>query len=88
LPIAEDYPFEESAPFDAPHYPRLHFIEQRYAGDPTNWWVPNKACVEAMLRSAGFVIEDNPELEVYLCRAGERPAHVELPFRMQPGGKP
>jgi tRNA (mo5U34)-methyltransferase len=88
LPIAEDYPFEESAPFDSPHYPRLHFIEQRYAGDPTNWWVPNKACVEAMLRSAGFVIEDNPELEVYLCRAGERPAHVELPFRMQPGGKP
>lgn len=76
--VAEDYPFEEKAHFDAPSYPKLHFVEHRYAGDPTNWWVPNKACVEAMLRSAGFVIEQNPEPEVYLCRAGARPS-VELP---------
>jgi tRNA (mo5U34)-methyltransferase len=38
--------------------------------------VPNKACVEAMLRSAGFVIEQNPEPEVYLCRAD----NTQLPF--------
>lgn len=69
-PIAADYPFDERDHFDAPDYPKLHFVEHRYAGDPTNWWVPNKACVEAMLRSAGFVIEQNPEPEVYLCRAG------------------
>ena len=24
------------------------------AGDPTNWWAPNHAACEAMLRSAGF----------------------------------
>lgn len=87
-PIASDYPFEESAPFDEPHYPRLHFIEHRYAADPTNWWVPNKACAEAMLRAAGFVIESNPEHEVYLCRAGERPGPVELPFPAPSGGRP
>jgi tRNA (mo5U34)-methyltransferase len=23
-------------------------------GDPTNWWSPNRACVEAMLRDVGF----------------------------------
>jgi len=23
-------------------------------GDPTNWWAPNRACVEAMLRELGF----------------------------------
>lgn len=39
-----------------------------YAGDPTNWWIPNRACAEAMLRSAGFVIEGRPEPEVYVCR--------------------
>jgi tRNA (mo5U34)-methyltransferase len=88
LPVASDYPFEETAHFDEPNYPRLHFIEHRYAADPTNWWVPNKACAEAMLRAAGFVIESNPELEVYLCRAGERPAHVALPLSMQRGGRP
>jgi tRNA (mo5U34)-methyltransferase len=75
-PVEEDYSFDERAHFDAPEYPKLHFVEHRYAGDPTNWWVPNKACVEAMLRSAGFVIEQNPEPEVYLCRAD----NTQLPF--------
>ncbi|HKH32723.1 MAG TPA: TIGR04290 family methyltransferase, partial [Beijerinckiaceae bacterium] len=51
----------------------LHFIERRYADDPTNWWVPNRACAEAMLRSAGFEILNHPEDEVYVCRRLERP---------------
>ena len=66
--LASDYEFNAPAPFDDPGYPKLHFIEHRYAKDETNWWVPNRACVEAMLRSAGFRIEAQPEDEVYLCR--------------------
>ena len=66
--VAEDYDFNEPAPFDDPGYPKLHFIERRYSHDETNWWVPNRACTEAMLRSAGFRIEAQPEDEVYLCR--------------------
>ena len=66
--VAEDHPFWETAHFDRPGYPKLHFVEERYAGDPTNWWVPNRACAEAMLRSAGFRIEAHPEPEVYICR--------------------
>jgi tRNA (mo5U34)-methyltransferase len=66
--VQVDYPFEETAPFDDPGWPRLHFIEHRYAHDQTNWWVPNRACAEAMLRSAGFAITDHPEPEVYICR--------------------
>lgn len=65
--VAEDYDFNESAPFDEPGYPKLHFIERRYSHDETNWWVPNRACTEAMLRSAGFEIKAQPEHEVYLC---------------------
>ena len=71
LPLAEDYPFFDSAPFDEPGYPKLHFIERRYASDPTNWWAPNRACVEAMLRSAGFLILERPEEEVFVCRRQE-----------------
>jgi tRNA (mo5U34)-methyltransferase len=67
--LAEDYPFVERAVFDDPSYPRLHFVEKKYAGDPTNWWIPNRACVEAMLRSAGFTIVDHPEEEVFVCRS-------------------
>ena len=49
----------------------MYFIEKRYAGDPTNWWIPNRACVEAMLRSAGFTILAHPEREVFVCRRRE-----------------
>jgi tRNA (mo5U34)-methyltransferase len=67
-PVAENYDFEDTSPFDRPSYPRMFFVEQRYANDPTNWWVPNRACLEAMLRSSGFDIVDRPEREVFLCR--------------------
>ena len=71
--VEEDYPFSESRLFERSGAPRLHFIEQSYAGDPTNWWVPNAACAEAMLRSAGFEILARPEEEVWLCRRQSRP---------------
>jgi tRNA (mo5U34)-methyltransferase len=74
LPLDRDYPFEERDIFDEPGFPKLHFIEHRYAGDPTNWWVPNRAALEAMLRSAGFRIESHPEAEVFVCRRGRTPA--------------
>jgi tRNA (mo5U34)-methyltransferase len=66
--VRQNYDFWETECFERPGFPKLHFIEQRYADDPTNWWVPNRACVEAMLRSAGFEIIGHPEAEVYLCR--------------------
>lgn len=72
--VAPDYPFGERAHFDDPGYPRLAFIEHSYAGDPTNWWVPNRACAEAMLRSSGFAIEAHAEEEVYICRRAGPPS--------------
>jgi tRNA (mo5U34)-methyltransferase len=71
-PVAPDYPFSETGVFERPGHPALYFVEHRYAGDWTNWWIPNRACVEAMLRSSGFVIEVRAEEEVYLCRRGIR----------------
>jgi tRNA (mo5U34)-methyltransferase len=72
-PIEKNYDFWTTDQFDSSGYPKLHFIEHKYADDPTNWWVPNRACVEAMLRSAGFAIAAHPEEEVYLCRRTARP---------------
>jgi tRNA (mo5U34)-methyltransferase len=73
-PLERDYDFWEVEHFDRPGYPKLHFVEHRYADDPTNWWIPNRACVEAMLRSAGFEITGHPEEEVFVCRHVPRPA--------------
>ena len=70
--IDDDYPFNETQVFERPSFPRMHFIEKNYSGDPTNWWLPNRACAEAMLRSSGFEVIDNPESEVFICRRGER----------------
>jgi tRNA (mo5U34)-methyltransferase len=67
-PVQADYPITETEIFHEPGFPRLHFLEHHYAGDPTNWWTPNRAGAEAMLRSAGFDILKQPEEEVYFCR--------------------
>lgn len=83
-PVAEDYDFFEQDHFDSPGYPKLHFIEQRYAHDPTNWWTPNAACSEAMLRSAGFAIIDHPETEVFICRRIEQASGAVYPLRGAP----
>ncbi len=69
--FAEDYPFWETGIFEDPSFPHMYFIEQNYSHDPTNWWIPNRACVEAMLRSAGFEILDHPETEVFICKRVE-----------------
>lgn len=48
-------------------WPKMAFVEGRLAHDPTNWWVPNASCVEALLRSSGLDIVANPAHEIYLC---------------------
>jgi len=70
-PVASDYPISETDVFSRPGYPLLHFVEREYSHDHTNWWLPNRAAAEAMLRSAGYVIEAHPEAEVYICRHAE-----------------
>jgi tRNA (mo5U34)-methyltransferase len=66
--LEEDYPFSETDVFNRPDYPVLHFVEKSYSADPTNWWIPNRACSEAMLRSAGFTIEDQADDDTFVCR--------------------
>ena len=73
LKLDKDYPFAESGMFFESSFPKLHFIEREYCGDWSNWWIPNRACTEAMLRSSGFSIDKQIEEEVYLCRVADRP---------------
>jgi tRNA (mo5U34)-methyltransferase len=60
-----------------PGWPRMAFIEHRLAADPTNWWAPNHAAVEAMLRSAGLRVTARPGHEIYLCEPGAAGEHRE-----------
>lgn len=88
--LEKDYPFWETEIFDRPGYPVMHFVEKRYSHDPTNWWIPNRACLEAMLRSAGFEILDRPEEEVYICqrrsssgRSGDAVERTQQPVALE-----
>lgn len=59
-------------------WPKMAFFEHEFAGDRTNWWAPNHACVEAMLRSSGLRVLGRPAHEIYLCEPDrENPSVVE-----------
>ncbi|MDQ6671107.1 MAG: TIGR04290 family methyltransferase [Chloroflexota bacterium] len=63
-----DYPIGERDVFFDDRFPRMYFVEHAYAGDDTNWWIPNPACTQALLRSVGLQVVDRPCQEVYVCR--------------------
>jgi tRNA (mo5U34)-methyltransferase len=67
LDVEPDYPFNQRDVFFDERFPRMFFIEHSYAGDRTNWWIPNPACTQALLRSVGMRIVDRPCHEVYVC---------------------
>lgn len=67
---------------DEAGWPRMAFIEHALAGDPTNWWAPNHACVLALLRASGLTLASRPGHEIYLCTptwldGGQPPSHRE-----------
>jgi tRNA (mo5U34)-methyltransferase len=73
MPAAEavapqtDVALGERGRLAAPGWPRAAFVEHSLAGDPTNWWVFDDACVRATLRSAGLRVTGTPAHEVYVC---------------------
>lgn len=58
---------ENRAAMLEPGWPKMAFIEHRLANDPTNWWAPNHAAVEAMLRASGMRVTGTLGHEIYLA---------------------
>jgi tRNA (mo5U34)-methyltransferase len=63
----EDYHFWDNKIFADADFPCAYFIEKKFAGDYTNWWIPNRGAAEGMLRSAGLEIIAHPESETWIC---------------------
>ena len=72
----ENLPFDERERLLEPGWPKAAFVEQSLADDETNWWVPNAAAVEAMLRSAGLEVVERPGHEIWICRPHGLPRAV------------
>ncbi|HEY3927017.1 MAG TPA: TIGR04290 family methyltransferase [Candidatus Koribacter sp.] len=66
-PTESNYHFWNKTVFSDADFPQMYFIEHSYANDPTNWWIPNRAAAEAMLRSSGLELVAHPESETWVC---------------------
>ncbi len=66
-PYTDGLTLDDRAALTRSDRPHVAFIEHRLQDDPTNWWIPNHAAMEAMLRSAGLRIASHPGHEMYLC---------------------
>lgn len=64
-----------------PGWPVMAFIEGELEEDPTNWWAPSHACVEAMVRAAGFRVVARPGHEIYLCEPDAREPRLNAELR-------
>jgi tRNA (mo5U34)-methyltransferase len=76
--VPEDLPLESRDAMLQEGWPKMAFVERQLAGDQTNWWAPNHACVEAMLRAAGFEVIGRPSHEFYLCKPVGVPQLTDL----------
>lgn len=65
--IKPDYKINDREEMLEKGWPKMAFIEGQLAGDPTNWWVPNQAGIQAMLRTCGLQTIRKPIDETYLC---------------------
>ncbi len=59
--------FVDDSILDNQAFPKLMFVENLYNGDATNWWIPNYAALEALVRSAGLKILDRPHPQVIVA---------------------
>ncbi|MGB3610543.1 MAG: TIGR04290 family methyltransferase [Cellvibrio sp.] len=74
FPAEENYSLAQREVMNHPGWPKMAFIEHRVENDPTNWWAPNHAAIEAMLRAAGFGNIQRISHEIYLCEATTAPS--------------
>lgn len=88
----DDMPIEALPALLQPGWPRLAFVENALAGDRTNWWIPDRAALEAMLRSSGFTDLQQVHRTAWLCRvddgAGELASARREALRAATGASP
>lgn len=65
--VPEDVEFHKREIMKTEAWPSMAFIENKLAGDPTNWWAPNHQGIISMLGSCGFKVTGMPEDETYIA---------------------
>lgn len=65
--VRPDISLDQREILTEPGWPKLAFVENCIAGDPTNWWVPNHGAIMAILKISGFRVVCRPSHEIYIC---------------------
>lgn len=68
MEIPEDIDFHHREILKQQAWPSMAFIENKLAGDPTNWWVPNHQGILSMLRNCGFKVSSRPDEDTYIAK--------------------
>lgn len=74
--ITDDYNINDREKMNEPGWPKMAFIEKKLNGDFTNWWAPNRAAIEAMMRTCGMEVVSRPGKETYLCQPSKTTSAV------------
>ena len=64
----DNLPYEKRSALSDSEWPRMAFVEKAFAGDPSNWWVPDRSAVEGLLRTAGVQDAQLIADETWICR--------------------
>jgi tRNA (mo5U34)-methyltransferase len=73
LAVPHDLSSADLATILHPAFPRMYFVEQALDGAANNWFICNRSCVEAVLRSSGFANIRHAGEDCWVCA----PAEVE-----------
>ena len=67
MDVPEDVEFNKREILQSSAWPKMAFLPNKLAGDPTNWWVANHQGIISMLESSGFKVSGMPEDETYIA---------------------
>ena len=65
--IPKNVDFQTMDELERSSWPHMAFIENTFCHDATNWWIPSRSAVAAMLRSTGMRIETAVDADTVIC---------------------
>lgn len=71
MEVPDDVEFHKREIMKEKAWPSMSFIENKLAGDPTNWWAINHQGILSLLKSCGFKVNTIPEDETYIAEKDE-----------------
>jgi len=67
MEIPQDIDFQKREILDSSPWPRMAFVPNKLAGDPTNWWIANHQGILSLLKSCGMKVVEIPDDETYVA---------------------